>query len=168
MFFPEFVGLTRTTNNCNITNRKIATIMADSKIIYTRESELDPDEFIDVLKRSTLAERRPVTDPERIKLMCQYANLIVTARQNGVLVGIARSITDFVYCTYLSDLAVDVSLQKQGIGVRLIKETKKHSMPAKLILLSAPAAVNYYPKIGMKRHEYCFMLDDINDLKIED
>ncbi|WP_295673570.1 GNAT family N-acetyltransferase [uncultured Mucilaginibacter sp.] len=139
--------------------------MADSKIIYAKESTLNPDEFIDVLRRSTLAERRPVDDPERIKLMCQNANLIVTARQNGLLVGIARSITDFVYCTYLSDLAVDASLQKQGIGVGLIKETKKHSMPAKLILLSAPAAVNYYPKIGMKRHEHCFMLDDITDLE---
>lgn len=141
--------------------------MADSEIIYARETALDPDEFIDVLKRSTLAERRPVADTERIKLMCRNANLIVTARQNGVLAGIARSITDFVYCTYLSDLAVDSSLQKKGIGVRLIRETMKHSMPAKLILLSAPAAINYYPKIGMKRHEHCFMLDDINDLKIE-
>ncbi|MBB3054477.1 GNAT family N-acetyltransferase [Mucilaginibacter gotjawali] len=140
--------------------------MADSKIIYARESALNPDEFIDVLRRSTLAERRPVDDPERIKLMCRNANLIITARQNGLLVGVARSITDFVYCTYLSDLAVDSSLQKQGIGVRLIRETKKHSIQAKLILLSAPAAVNYYPKIGMKRHEYCFMLDDINDLEV--
>ncbi|MDR3697727.1 GNAT family N-acetyltransferase [Mucilaginibacter sp.] len=142
--------------------------MADNKIVYARESVLDPDEFIDVLRRSTLAERRPVDDPERIKLMCRNANLIVTARQNGLLVGVARSVTDFVYCTYLSDLAVDHSLQKQGIGVRLISETKKHSMSAKLILLSAPAAVKYYPKIGMKRHEHCFMLDDINDLKIDD
>ena len=142
--------------------------MADSKIIYAMESVLDPDEFIDVLRRSTLAERRPVDDPERIKLMCRNANLIITARQNGLLVGIARSITDFVYCTYLSDLAVDVSLQKQGIGVRLIKETRKHSLQAKLILLSAPAAVNYYPKIGMKRHDHCFMLDDINDLNVGD
>jgi len=142
--------------------------MADSKIIYAREPVLDPDEFIDVLRRSTLAERRPVDDPERIKLMCLNANLIITARQNGLLVGIARSITDFVYCTYLSDLAVDSSLQKQGIGVMLIKETRKYSLQAKLILLSAPAAIKYYPKIGMKRHEHCFMLDDINDLKIED
>ena len=139
--------------------------MANEEIIYSRELTLNAEEFIDVLRRSTLAERRPVDDPERIKLMCQNANLIVTARKNGVLVGIARSVTDFVYCTYLSDLAVDLSLQKRGIGVRLIKETKKYSSSAKLILLSAPAAVTYYPKIGMKRHEHCFMLDDINDLK---
>lgn len=134
--------------------------------MYARELTLHPDEFIDVLKRSTLAERRPVDDVKRIKSMCQNANLIVTARKDGKLVGVARSITDFVYCTYLSDLAVDKSLQKQGIGTRLIKETKLHSPQAKLILLSAPAAVNYYPKIGMTRHDHCFMLDNISDLKI--
>jgi len=140
--------------------------MAINEIIYTREFTLNPEEFIDVLRRSTLAERRPVDDPERIKLMCQNANLIVTARKDGLLVGVARSITDFVYCTYLSDLAVDAALQKQGIGLRLISETKKHSIQAKLILLSAPAAINYYPKIGMKQHGQCFLVDDINDLKI--
>jgi len=66
--------------------------------------------------------------------MCQNANLIVTARKDGKLVGVARSLTDFIYCTYLSDLAVDKSLQKRGIGTRLIKETKLHSPQAKLIL----------------------------------
>lgn len=140
--------------------------MANTEIVYARELTLHPEEFIDVLKRSTLAERRPVDDIERIQGMCQNANLIVTARKDGKLVGVARSLTDFIYCTYLSDLAVDESLQKQGIGTRLIKETKLHSPQAKLILLSAPAAVNYYPKIGMSRHNNCFLLDDVNDLKI--
>ena len=140
--------------------------MAQAEIVYARELTLHPEEFIDVLKRSTLAERRPVDDAERIQGMCQNANLIVTARLDGKLVGVARSLTDFVYCTYLSDLAVDTSLQKQGIGTRLIKETKLQSPQAKLILLSAPAAVNYYPKIGMTRHENCFLLDDVNDLKV--
>jgi predicted N-acetyltransferase YhbS len=140
--------------------------MEHAEIVYARALTLHPDEFIDVLKRSTLAERRPVDDVERIRNMCQNANLIVTARKDGKLVGVARSLTDFIYCTYLSDLAVDISLQKQGIGTRLIKETKLHSPQAKLILLSAPAAINYYPKIGMTRHDHCFMLDNISDLKI--
>jgi predicted N-acetyltransferase YhbS len=138
--------------------------MAAADIVYARELTLHPDEFIDVLKRSTLAERRPVDDADRIQSMCQNANLIVTARKDGKLVGVARSLTDFIYCTYLSDLAVDESLQKQGIGTMLIKETKKHSPQAKLILLSAPAAVGYYPKIGMKNHPHCYLLDDVNDL----
>ena len=133
--------------------------------IYKVEKNLDPSEFVDVLNRSTLGERRPVDDFSRIKMMCENANLIVTARSDGILIGIARSITDFAYCTYLSDLAVDKDYQKKGIGKRLIEETKKQAPQAKLILISAPAAIDYYPKIGMKKHDYCFILDDIRELK---
>ena len=134
-------------------------------IIYKVEETLDPDEFINVLNRSTLGERRSVEDKNRIVQMCENANLIITARLEGKLIGVARSITDFVYCTYLSDLAVDREYQKQGIGKRLIEETKKESLQATLILLSAPAVTEYYPKIGMKRHEHCFILKDLEKLK---
>jgi len=135
------------------------------KIIYTVESSLDPIEFIDVLKRSTLGERRPIDDLERIKKMCANANLIITARFDGKLIAIARSITDFTYCTYLSDLAVDKEYQHKGIGKKLIEETKNQTPYATLILLSAPAAIEYYPKIGMKKHNHCFILSDIKELK---
>ena len=134
-------------------------------VIYKVEKSLDPSEFIDVLKRSTLGERRPIDDFERVKKMCENSNLIVSARLDGNLIGIARSVTDFYYCTYLSDLAVDKDYQKKGIGKRLIEETKKHSQQATLILLSAPAAVDYYPKIGMVRHNHCFILTNLNNLK---
>ncbi|NWG29395.1 MAG: GNAT family N-acetyltransferase [Ignavibacteriaceae bacterium] len=134
-------------------------------LIYKVEKNLDSSEFIDVLNRSTLGEGRPVDDLDRIKKMCQNANLIVTARLNGNLIGVARSVTDFVYCTYLSYLAVDKAYQKKGIGKRLIEETKKQTPQAKLILLSAPAAIDYYPKIGMKKHNQCFIIDDISELK---
>jgi N-acetylglutamate synthase-like GNAT family acetyltransferase len=136
-----------------------------SEIIYKIEKFLAPSEFRDVLIKSTLAERRPVDDFERIKKMCANANLIVTAREDKKLIGVARSVTDFAYCTYLSDLAVDINYQKMGIGKRLIEETKKAAPQAKVILLSAPAAIDYYPKIGMKKHNYCFTLDDINELR---
>lgn len=136
-----------------------------SEIIYTVEKSLDVSEFIEVLKNSTLAERRPVDDEQRISSMCNNANLIVTARLDGKLIGVARSITDFVYCTYLSDLAVDVKHQKKGIGKKLIEETKKITPQANLILLSAPAAVDYYPKIGLSKHNHCYYLTDIKDLK---
>jgi len=134
-------------------------------ITYKIENQLDPKEFVDVLRRSTLAERRPVDDLERINKMCENADLIVTARLDGKLIGIARSVTDFVYCTYISDLAVDEKYQRKGIGKKLIEETKKLTPQAKLILLSAPAAVEYYPKIGMKKHNHCFILDDLKELK---
>ncbi|MEJ2104535.1 MAG: GNAT family N-acetyltransferase [Ignavibacteriaceae bacterium] len=136
-----------------------------SKTTYKIENALDPSEFLEVLIKSTLAERRPVDDLERIKKMCASANLIVSAKEDEKLVGVARSVTDFAYCTYLSDLAVDVKYQKMGIGKRLIEETKKAAPQAKIILLSAPAAIDYYPKIGMRRHEHCFTLDDISELK---
>ena len=142
--------------------------MSLSSIVYGRELTLSADEFIDVLDRSTLAERRPVNDIERIQDMLQNANLIVTARLDGKLVGVSRALTDFAFCTYLSDLAVDRSYQKQGIGVRLIAETKRQSPKAKLILLAAPAAVNYYPKTGMTQFSHCFLLDNLNDLVIKE
>lgn len=135
------------------------------EIDYKVENSLDPSEFKDILIRSTLAERRPVNDFDRIKKMCDNANLITTARKDGKLIGVARSITDFVYCTYLSDLAVDTEYQNQGVGKRLIQETKQKVPQAKIILLSAPAAVDYYPKIGMKKHNHCFTLDDIDELR---
>ena len=133
-------------------------------IEYRTENNLSAEEFIDLLNASTLAERRPVNEPERIKAMLQNANLIITARENNKLIGIARSVTDFVYCCYLSDLAVDKNYPKNGIGKALIRQTKMAVPKAKLILLSAPAAVNYYPHIGMKRFDNCYVIDDVNEI----
>lgn len=134
-------------------------------ITYQIENSLSLEDFRKVLVSSTLAERRPVNDDERLKKMLKGANLIITARDNGVIVGVARSLSDFTYCTYLSDLAVDESYQKQGIGKKLLLKTKAETGDAKLILLSAPAAIDYYPKIGMKRHEQCFFIDSIDEIK---
>src|ERR1041385_1285720 len=134
-------------------------------ITYTVESNLDVEEFKSVLVRSTLGERRPVGDHDRMTKMVSNADITITARENGLLVGVARSISDFAFCTYLSDLAVDVNYQKAGIGKELIRRTKLQAPEAKLILLAAPAAREYYPKIGMPQFEYCFILDDVNQLK---
>lgn len=123
-------------------------------IRYELEPGLQPLEFIDCLVRSTLAERRPVSDLERIQGMLQHADLIVTARTpSGLLVGVARAISDFHYCTYLSDLAVDQEYQQQGIGRQLIDHTHRAAgLQTTLILLSAPKAQSYYPHIGMVQH----------------
>ncbi|MBL0050057.1 MAG: GNAT family N-acetyltransferase [Bacteroidetes bacterium] len=118
-----------------------------------------------VLNLSTLGQRRPVNERDRIEKMLKHANLIVTARSNGKLVGVARSLTDFGFCTYLADLAVVEAFQKQGVGKELIRQTKLAAPQAKIILLAAPAAVNYYPHIGMVKHDYCFLLHDIETLK---
>ncbi|HEX5023726.1 MAG TPA: GNAT family N-acetyltransferase [Agriterribacter sp.] len=134
-------------------------------ITYQLENELSAEEFLFVLRRSTLAERRPVNEPDRIAAMLAHANLILTARDNGNIVGVARSLTDFSFCTYLSDLAVYEAYQHKGIGKELIRQTKLAAPKAKLILLSAPAALQYYPHIGMKRHEGCFYIDDVGEIK---
>jgi GNAT superfamily N-acetyltransferase len=128
-------------------------------VTYQQEPDLTPDEFIDVLVRSTLAERRPVHDPERIRQMLANADLILTARAGGLLVGVARAVTDFAYCTYLSDLAVDEAFQRQGIGRELIRRTHEAAgLDTTLILLAAPKAQAYYPHIGMDRHESCWII----------
>ena len=128
-------------------------------IDYQLEPQLSADEFIDVLVRSTLAERRPVDDRTTINGMLAKADVIVTARHAGWLVGVARSITDFSFCTYLSDLAVDEAYQRQGIGRELIRRSHESAgLGTNLILLAAPKAQEYYPHIGMTRHESCWMI----------
>jgi len=133
-------------------------------IQYAVENKLAVSEFKQVLINSTLGERRPIDQEDVLAAMLKHGNLIVTARIAGTLVGVARSLTDFSYCTYLSDLAVDKAYQKQGIGKALIRRTKQESPSAKLILLAAPDAIPYYPKIGMSQYEFCYFLKDLNNL----
>jgi len=129
------------------------------KVVYSLEPDLSPQEFRDVLVASKLAERRPADDLERLNRMLRHADLVVTARVGGRLVGVSRAITDFAFCCYLSDLAVDVTLQRQGIGKRLIEETHSHAgRQASLILIAAPAAEGYYPKVGMHQVRSCWWI----------
>jgi ribosomal protein S18 acetylase RimI-like enzyme len=130
---------------------------------YALEPSLTPSEFIDVLRRSTLAERRPVNDTATITGMLAHADIILTARTElGFLVGVSRAITDYHYCSYLSDLAVDVGYQRQGIGRELIRRTHGAAgLHTRLILLSAPAAQTYYPHIGMRSHNSCWTIDPV-------
>ena len=137
----------------------------NTTITYQTENDLTVEDFRLVLKNSTLGERRPIDDIERIALMLKNANLIVTARVEGKIIGVSRAMTDFAFCTYLSDLAVDENYQKKGIGKELIRRTKLAAPRAKLILLSAPKAVDYYPRIGMKHHPHCYFIDTIEELK---
>jgi GNAT superfamily N-acetyltransferase len=135
---------------------------------YDIERELTPAEFIDVLRRSTLAERRPVDDVARIAKMIAGADLVVTARDaDGKLVGVSRAITEFAYCTYLSDLAVDEAFQGRGIGRELVRVThEKAGLETRLILLAAPAAASYYPHIGLEKHDSCWMIPPREDAHV--
>jgi GNAT superfamily N-acetyltransferase len=128
-------------------------------VTYQREPTLSPQEFIDVLVRSTLAERRPIRDLNTIQAMLKHADVILTARSEGLLIGVSRALTDFAFCTYLSDLAVDQQFQRQGIGRELIRRTHEAAgRHTTLILLAAPKAQTYYPHIGMTRHESCWVI----------
>jgi N-acetylglutamate synthase-like GNAT family acetyltransferase len=130
------------------------------EISYKTNRAITADEFIDLLQRSTLAERRPVRDRTRIEKMLQHGNILVTAWHNDLLVGVSRALSDFSFCCYLSDLAVDETYQHQGIGKELIRLTHEVAgeKDTQLILLAAPKAVNYYPKIGMEQFKECFVI----------
>jgi GNAT superfamily N-acetyltransferase len=129
------------------------------EVSYSCDRKITAEQFIDLLKRSTLDQRRPVNEPERIQRMLEHGNVLVTAWMGKKLIGISRALSDFSFCSYLSDLAVDEAYQHQGIGKKLVKLTHEASGPnAMLILLAAPAAINYYPKIGMEQFDHCFII----------
>ncbi|HEX7025863.1 MAG TPA: GNAT family N-acetyltransferase [Gammaproteobacteria bacterium] len=129
-------------------------------IDYKINEPVSADAFIDLLNRSTLGERRPVDDRHCMEGMVLNSNLMVSAWDGGRLVGIARSMTDFHYACYLSDLAVDKAYQNSGIGKKLQRLTLERLAPkCKLILIAAPAADSYYGHIGYVRNERCWVLE---------
>jgi len=127
-------------------------------ISYRTGNDLDLDAVIELYVDSTLGERRPVSDRTRMRRMLEHANLVVTAWDGARMVGISRSLTDFVYATYLSDLAVRKSYQRTGIGRELVRLTQEAAPRATLILLAAPAAEKYYPHIGFEHHPQAWIL----------
>ncbi len=130
-----------------------------TNVIFLHEPALSAAEFTDVLQRSGLAERRPVANQDRLKRMLRNADLLITARLRGQLIGVARALTDFSYACYLSDLAVDKTHQRLGIGRELLARTHAAAGPdTTLIPLAAPAAVDYYPHLGMTNHPSCWTL----------
>ncbi len=127
-------------------------------ITYQLGNDLDLDAVIDLYIDSTIGERRPVGERERMRAMLEQADLVVTAWDGDLMVGISRSVTDWVYCTYLSDLAVRLDYQHQGIGKELVRRTRQETPQATVILLAAPKAVDYYPRIGMTQHNSAWIL----------
>jgi len=128
-------------------------------IEYKVNETITTDQFIGLLESSTLGERRPIDDRECMEGMISNSNLTVTAWDSGKLVGIARSMTDFHYACYLSDLAVSKDCQKSGIGKQLQAITQQQLGPkCKLILIAAPAANSYYEHIGFTAVPTCWGL----------
>jgi ribosomal protein S18 acetylase RimI-like enzyme len=128
-------------------------------ITFRRGNDLDLDAVVELYRASTLAARRPVHDREAMAQMIAHANLVITAWDDALLVGIARSLTDFAYVAYLSDLAVRETYQHRGIGRALVRETRSALAPrARIVLLAAPAAQAYYPKLGFTHHPQAWVL----------
>jgi len=129
-------------------------------IEYKINHPITTDQFISLLESSTLGERRPIEDRACMEGMIANSNLMVSAWKNGELVGIARSVTDFHYACYLSDLAVSIEHQKSGIGKQLQIITQEQLGPrCKLILIAAPAANQYYEYIGFSHNPRCWVLE---------
>lgn len=127
------------------------------EIIYRTDITPGTDEIIDVYNSSGI--NRPTTDKERIAKMYANSNLVATAWDKDKLVGVSRSLTDFCYCCYLSDLAVRKDYQSNGIGKKLIELTKNIiGEQTTLILLAAPAAMDYYPKVGFQKIDNGFII----------
>jgi predicted N-acetyltransferase YhbS len=128
-------------------------------ISYRIGNDLDLDAVIELYVASTLGLRRPVGDRECMARMLREANLVVTAWDADLLVGIARSLTDFCYICYLADLAVRESYQRTGIGKELMRRTQAElGQNARIILLAAPAADAYYPHVGFTHHPRAWMI----------
>lgn len=130
-----------------------------SPITYRTGNDIPLDTLIEFYHASTLGQRRPVENRETMAAMLRHANLVISAWEGEKLVGIARSLTDFLYVAYLADLAVHQDYQRQGIGLELIQHTRAAMGPDSFItLLSAPAAIEYYPKIGFTHHPQAWVL----------
>jgi len=128
-------------------------------IDYRDDAPISVEQAIDLYERSTLGERRPVDRPDIFAGMLANASLTVTAWAGERLVGISRTLTDFTYVAYLADLAVDQDFQRQGIGKGLIEETRKRLEPeCMIVLLAAPRANEYYPKLGFEHNPRAWML----------
>ena len=135
-------------------------------IDYRINQQISVEQFSNLLDSTSLGPRRPLDKPDQLQGMLDNADLLVTAWKDEHLVGVARSVTDFHYCCYLSDLAVSESVQAQGIGKELIRATfSALNEGCSLILLAAPLAVDYDPKIGFERHDSCWLMRKVDQLK---
>lgn len=139
--------------------RKERTLTRSMTIDYRADAVISVEAAIDLYNRSTLGERRPVDRPDVFAEMLRHADILITAWDGDRLVGISRTLTDFSYAAYLADLAVDADYQRLGIGKRLVEETRARLWPeCMIVLLAAPLANDYYPRIGFEHNPRAWVL----------
>ncbi|WP_050614451.1 GNAT family N-acetyltransferase [Bacillus testis] len=128
-----------------------------TQITYSLNEHLQGNELADLFKASGI--NRPIDDLKRLQKMIDHANLLVTAYDGEKLIGIARALTDFSYCCYLSDLAVHQDYQRNGIGKKLISLVHQEiGDECTFLLLSAPSAMDYYPQTGFAKADNAFTI----------
>ena len=129
---------------------------------YSSEKRPSLDAFMEIFRRSTLAERRRIDRPDIFEGMLNAPSLLISAWEGERLVGIARTLTDFTHVAYVADLAVDVDYQRQGIGKRLIEETRSRLAPeCMIVLLAAPKANDYYAKLGFEHNPRAWVMQGV-------
>ncbi|KAB2898759.1 MAG: GNAT family N-acetyltransferase [Dokdonella sp.] len=128
-------------------------------IDYRRDHPLTPGQARELYQASTLGQRRPIDDAARFQAMLKHANLVVSAWDGPLLVGIARCLSDFAWVTWLADLAVRQTHQRRGIGRQLIHHCQLAAPQARILLRAAPAAVQYYPHIGFSPATQAWLLE---------
>jgi len=130
------------------------------EITYSSSRNISAKAYIELLCTTSLKDRRPLNDIPRIEEMLKNTSLLLTAWDKNLLVGLARSVTDYAYCCYVSDLCVMEAYQRHGIGKKLLVLTKEQlHNGAKIILLAAPQARDYYPHLGFAKHDSAYTLD---------
>ena len=127
-------------------------------IDYRLNAELSIEQVIELFDASGLSRGRPRADLARMQTMLVCSNLTITAWQGGKLVGLARSVSDFAFATYLSDLAVHPTCQGQGIGRELLRCTQAAAPQATVVLIAAIGCESFYRHIGMRPHESAYLL----------
>ncbi len=126
-------------------------------IVYHDYKGISPEDVSHVFRSSGI--KRPYEDLPRLAKMIEGADIVITAWDGGKIVGLARALTDYAYCCYLSDLAVDSDYKQSGIGRRLIEELRARiGDECSLVLLSAPSATDYYPKVGFEHTDKAFVI----------
>jgi GNAT superfamily N-acetyltransferase len=127
-------------------------------IVIQLEQHVSLEEYQENLIQSGLCQRRPMDQPQFLNRMISGANLVITAREDGQLIGLLRGLSDFCYRTFVADLAVAHSHQRKGIGKQLLEKCREIAPEARILLLSAEDAVPFYQKLGFHLHERCYQL----------
>ena len=133
-------------------------------IAYAQEQDLPAADYISVVGATIMRDRRPIGNPKRVERMLRGSNLIVTARENGDIIGVLRAISDGEWVCYVSDLAVRDGHQRQGIGKALLDTCKAILGPGMVMVLVAyPEAETFYRRLGMGESTAFYVDREISD-----